>query len=354
MSLNPTGFDKFIVRVRESELSLPQIEVLATEILAVSTKEAASALFSVFVHEPGETVTTNLLGLFRELAIRSPAWARVLQKSITKRGRCPRPLVSRVRGVLAEENERLAKEVRSVRDLLADFETTAEPIVSEQVKHSWVSGVLIEPKTQWFRSGKTRATVPVTKELSDIRRMEAMASVIADLTPKPDELCLDFSDVEHVYAVGLAALKAWCEKMEIIPIIINASDTTFKYLDTIGFTRVSERRASQPAQSEPYYAMAIERIVAGSQPESVANKIVNIVDHHMHLSRKNRSGLIVVFAELVENIQRHAGISSPAFACASVPAEAKVDNLHCRYRNWDSRVHYILLQQSTNTTRGGK
>ena len=64
--------------------------------------------------------------------------------------------------------------------------------------------------------------------------------------------------------------------------------------------------------------MAIEQIAADSQPETIASRIVEIVDHHMPLSRKTRSGLIVVFAELIENIQRHAGLSSPAFACAQV------------------------------------
>jgi len=310
--------EKVIARIQDSNLSATQIEVLGTEILSLRTKETAAALFDMLIHQPGETVTTNLFALFGDLATRSPEWGRILEKSINKNGRCPRSLVSSIRSVLAKESDKLAKEVPTVRDLLADFGRMEEPIFEEQVRYSNAGKVQIHRKTQWFRSGKVRATVPITTELSDIRRMEELASILGNIKPRPDELCLDFSDVEHIYVVGLAALKAWCEKLDIVPDVDNVSNETYNYLDEIGFTRTADRHASVRPSSEQHFAVAIEPIVADSRPETIADKIVNVIDHHMHLSRKNRSSLIVIFAELAENIQRHAGASSPAFACAQV------------------------------------
>ena len=318
MSADQATTEEILARIRDSDLSLSQSEVLATEILSLRAKDAAAALFEMLIHQPGETITTNLFGVFGELATRSPEWGRILEKSITRKGRCPKSLVSSIRGVLAKESHKLAKEVPTVRDLLADFERMEEPLLEGQVKRTHACKVHIRGKPQWFRSGKIRATVPITTELSDIRRMEELAAILGNIRPRPDELRLDFSGVEHIYVVGLAALKAWCGKLNITPDVDNVSNETYKYLDEIGFTRTADRKNSVRPSSEQHYAVAIEPIVGESRPETIAEKIVNVIDHHMHLSRKNRSSLIVIFAELAENIQRHAGASSAAFACAQV------------------------------------
>jgi hypothetical protein len=148
--------------------------------------------------------------------------------------------------------------------------------------------------------------------------MDAIASLVKDIPPSSDEVEFDFSGVEHIYVVGLAALAAWCRKVSIVPSITNAPDTTLRYLDMIGFAEAPKGGISPYSESDPSHALAIEEIVKGSQPETIAGKLVAIIDTHMHLPSAARQGLIVVFAELVENIQRHAGSSSTAFACAQV------------------------------------
>jgi hypothetical protein len=309
---------KMIQDICNSELQTSEIQIAATEVLSLKAKDTAASLFDVLNHHPGETVTTNLLSLFHELAIRSPEWVRILEKSVTKRGRCPRPLMATMRKMLADETKQLASGICSIRDLLADLERIIdEPVVQEKVERNRIGGVDVEHRTQWFRSGKVRATVPITTELSDIQRMEMLTSILGSIQPIPNEICFDFSGVEHVYVVGLAALKAWCSKIGVVPEMMNVSNTTERYLEEIGFTGLPCHNSIIDAM-EKHYAMAIERITTNSRPETIASGIVQIVDHHMHLSRKNRSGLIVVFAELIENIQRHAGASSESFACAQV------------------------------------
>jgi anti-sigma regulatory factor (Ser/Thr protein kinase) len=223
-----------------------------------------------------------------------------------------------VRDLLSRERNNLAAEVRSVRRLLADLETVADPIVDQRTSQRQVSGVEVKRTTTFFRSGRLRATVPITQELSNIKGMDGIASVVSDIPPSTHEVVFDFSGVGHVYVVGLAALAAWCSKVGVIPEIANASDRTQGYLDLIGFTKASKGGISPYTETDPTFAMAIEEISAQTEPEGVASKLVAIIDAQTHLPNAARQGLIVVFAELVENIQRHAGLSSPAYACAQV------------------------------------
>jgi hypothetical protein len=299
-------------------MSNDQVVRLATEILGEKSHETAKALFDALHHDPGEDLITNALAIFRELATRSPSWVRILERSIRKKGRCPRPLVASVRGLLSREQDNLATEVRSVRELLADLETVTDPMVDQRTIEREVSGVQIRRTTTFFRSGKLRATAPITQELSDIRRMDGIASLVSEIPPSADEVVFDFSGVDHVYVVGLAALAAWCNKVGVSPEIANASDRTQHYLDLIGFTKASKGGVSRCTETDPTFAMAIEKISPEIEPEGVASKLAAIIDAQTHLPSAARQGLIVVFAELVENIQRHAGLSSPAYACAQV------------------------------------
>lgn len=308
---------QFVGRLRDP-MSDDQLVRLATEVLGEKPREIARALFEALHHDPGEELVTNSLALFRDLATRSPAWVSILERSVKRRGRCPKPLVASVRDLLSGGHDSLATEVRSVRELLADLETVADPIVDQRTSQREVSGVQIKRTTTFFRSGKLRATVPITQRLSDIIRMDAIASLVSDIPPSTDEVVFDFSGVDHVYVLGLAALAAWCSKVGVTPEIANASDRTQRYLDDIGFTKASKGGISPYTETDPSFAMPIEQISIQSEPEKTASKLVAIIHAQTHLPSAARQGLIVVFAELVENIQRHAGLSSPAYACAQV------------------------------------
>jgi anti-sigma regulatory factor (Ser/Thr protein kinase) len=312
--MRPPDLDKLLVRIRDSRLSRPDVEVVTTQILSENPRAVAAVLFHALNHEPGEELITNVLDLFSQLVLRSPRWVRLLDKSIRKKGRCPKRLMPRIRGLLQNESSRIAGSVRSVRELLSDLEVVA----GEWSDIPPVGSVAIERKKSYFRRDKTVATVPITTDLTDITHMEAVASIIQKMDPLPHEVVFDFCNVGHVYVVGLGALAAWCARNGITPQIANAPDSTERYLDVIGFNRAFHGGISPYTEADPTQALAIERLGPEAPPETVAVKLVDIVDHHMHLSAKSRTGLIVVFAELVENINRHAESPLVAFACAQV------------------------------------
>ena len=72
------------------------------------------------------------------------------------------------------------------------------------------------------------------------------------------------------------------------------------------------------SEADPHSQLAIEPLYPDTKPEQVAAKITAILESHVSLGKQVRASLIVVFAELIENIQRHAGDFSIAYACAQV------------------------------------
>jgi hypothetical protein len=301
-----------LTKIGKSSLLQNEIQTTATEILSLGTKSAAGALFELLNEEPNERVTTNVLNLFTELAIRSSAWTRMLQKSITKKGRCPKQVIPLIRGMLSEEKDKLASSVPSLKELLSDFE------VEERQEDRDTREIGIEKKVYGFLSNKSRIIIPFSTTLSHIEHMEDLASSLCSIEPLPDELVLDFKDVDHLYVVGLTALITWCKKHSIIPQVINANETTHKYLDRIGFSKASSGGIPPYSDADPNFQMSIEPINIDTKAELISKKIVDILSIHMPLGKQVCAGLIVVFAELIENTQRHAGNSFVAYACAQV------------------------------------
>jgi anti-anti-sigma regulatory factor len=304
--------EKVISRILQSSLLDFELQTTATEILSLRTKDAAGALFDLLNKVPNERVTTNILNLFKELAIRSSAWSRIIQKSISKKGRCPKQVIPIIKEMLLDEKDKLASNVISLKDILSDFD------IEESRIDRNTSRIDIEREFFGFLSNKRRITIPLSTELSHIEHMEDLASSLCSIDPLPDELILDFKDVDHLYVAGLTAIIAWCKTKEVIPQLINANEATQKYLDIIGFSKVSSGGISPYSDADVNFQMAIERINTDTKPELVSKKIVDIIDSQMPIGKQVRASLIVVFAELIENTQRHAGNPCVAYACAQV------------------------------------
>jgi hypothetical protein len=304
--------NKILKKLGESSLLQVEIQTTATEILSLPTRSVAGKLFDLLNKEPNERVTNNVLYLFRELAIRSPAWSKILQKSITKRGRCPRQVAPIIKDLLSTEKDNLARNVPSLREILSDFD------VEEDRGAPKIRKSIIKEKGYGFLSNKRRVTIPFQTELSDIEHMEELADILHNIKSPPDELILDFQNVNHLYIVGLVAFLAWCRKNNISPHSINTTDLTQKYLDIIGFSKTSSDGISPYSEADPLFQLAIEPINSDTKTDEVASKIVTILDKRMSFGKQVRAGLIVAFTELIENIPRHAGNSYVSYACAQV------------------------------------
>jgi hypothetical protein len=304
--------NKIVKKLGESSLLNVEIQTTATEILSMQTKSVAGLLFDLLKREPNERVTSNVLGLFRELAIRSPAWSIILQKSINKKGRCPKQVLPIIKEMLSTERDKLAGTVPSLREILSDFDVEEGSGIAQIQKST------IKEKGYGFLSSKRRVTIPFQTDLSDIEHMEELADILHNIKSPPDELILDFQNVDHLYIIGLVAFLAWCKKNNISPQSINTTDSTQKYLDIIGFSKTSSGGISPYSEADPHFQLAIESLSYETKPEEVAKKIVDVLDSHISFGKQVRAGLIVVFAEMIENTQRHAGNSYVSYACAQV------------------------------------
>lgn len=321
LGVHAVMLDTIAERLREDRLEPAEVTTVATEILAVNAKGVALILFRLLNREPSEDLTSNLLDLFRELAVRSPMWANLLDKSVRKRGRCPRQLRSTIRELLSNEDERLARTVPSVRQLISDLQS--EEIVESQILEDSDEDVVFLQRRGLFRSYPRQTRLRVTTALTNIQNMERLASALSRIEAD-DEVVIDLLAVDHTYVFGLAAMATWLRANSVRPRIENASDRTLAYLDEIGFTKAFAGGAAYTT-AHADFSMALEPIDSGSQPENIATKLADIIDHQMSLSRKRRSGLIVLFSELVENILRHSGPISAAYACAQVyPSRRKL------------------------------
>ncbi|MBX9792433.1 MAG: hypothetical protein K2Y37_26325 [Pirellulales bacterium] len=313
--MSDAQLDKLRSRIRKSRLKRDDIVVLATELQSLSTRDTSRMLFDLLREEPIQLVIENTLDLFADLIAREPEWVRIIRKCIAKRGRCPRPLRPTVARLLADRGGTAATTPRSVEELLADLELIEEDSVHVHTSTPVTTRV---SRTSLFGGSQTEVTIQVSKELTDIRRMEDLAAALKSCETDFQLLRLDFSGVDHVYVVGLAALAAWCSRRGIRPEIINDSSTTGIYLDTIGFRRAFDASAMAPFHADAGFAMPILPLNNNSSPDDVAVRLTRIVENHTPMGRDDRQALLILFAELVENIHRHSGSAVHAFACAQV------------------------------------
>lgn len=302
-----------LATLRGGRLTPADITVVATEVLAAEQAEAATLLFAALRDVPAGDVAANILELLRELAYRSPAWARLIDKSVSRRGRCPQALRGPLKRLLAEDETKPAAGSESLGDSIA-ADVFAELEVERHVSAPERRGAAAHERSRSLL-GAPRGRIAISRELTDIMGMNQMADVLAQLADC-DRVTLDFQGVEHVYVPGLTALKAWSESNGIRIECVNASSATDAYLDVVGFSGYKPARSL--AKIPDFLTPGLENVRA-SPAQDVADRLVKLIERHHDLGRETRSGLHVMFAELVENIHRHAGDgTAAAFACAQV------------------------------------
>lgn len=307
-----------VARARAGRLSPPEIVTAATEILAAEQGEAAALLFAALRDYPAGDVAANILEILTNLADRSPSWARLVDKSLTKKGRCPPPLRAQLKRLLSDDAAKPAAHTESLGDVI-----TSDVFSEFEVERETDAGALAMPGTfERVRSmlGGVSGRIRMSRELTDVNGMDRLAGVLAALEDC-DSVTLDCDGVEHLYVSGLTAIKAWSERHEVRVSCVNASAETNAYLDVVGFSGFTP--ALSPLRSPGFLTAGLEDVLA-SDAQGVADRFVKLIGRHFPLGSETRSGLHVMFAELVENIHRHAGQDrTQAFACAQVYPERK-------------------------------
>ena len=94
------GIEAIFVDLLQEDSARTATSVLATEVLALSPDEAADHLFRALRDRPSEAAHGAIVPLLAELAGRDDRWQRLVAKSLTKAGRCPRGLRTHLRQAL--------------------------------------------------------------------------------------------------------------------------------------------------------------------------------------------------------------------------------------------------------------
>lgn len=127
----------------------------------------------------------------------------------------------------------------------------------------------------------------------------------------PIDLTVHFKS-EIVYVHGLALLAAWCDRFAARVTLKANHAKTQRYLEETGYRRALEDHvAIDEAVYDGGHVVALTRIDpederAANRIEIVAGRIVDLFGRHMAIDNLQRDALIVTFAELVENVYRHA------------------------------------------------
>lgn len=125
------------------------------------------------------------------------------------------------------------------------------------------------------------------------------------------ELVVDFGDAEHFYVFGLAVLALWARSNGAAYISPrNLLDAGELYLDQISFFRYVQGIDSRAGNEG--FNVSIQPIERGKYAEIVAGELVSICQRTQRLRQEDADALGILFAELVENVLRHAGTNCHA------------------------------------------
>ncbi len=124
---------------------------------------------------------------------------------------------------------------------------------------------------------------------------------------------------EHVHVHGLALLAAWCDRYAAHVALSADHPRVAHYIETTGLKRVVEECVTiDSALWDGEHHVAITRVdrEARAAADAVAKRIIELFASELAISLDQRKALHVMFAELVENVYRHAESNYPAYVMA--------------------------------------
>ena len=124
----------------------------------------------------------------------------------------------------------------------------------------------------------------------------------------PIDLTVHFG-CANVYVHGLAILAAWCERHAAKVQLLANKERVSRYLDVTGFRKVVQEQLSIKAPAwDGEHFVALTRVHREQQAaaDEVASRLTELFRKNMTLSSDQTKALTTMFAELVENVYRHA------------------------------------------------
>lgn len=289
------SFDQILGDLLDERKDDIATDVLATEFLALPVRPTAARIFDLLSDQAATVVRARLPSLLATLACRDERWDRVVRSALRRRGRCPPGLRASLRLALSARDRPAAAFVMSS----GAYEQGEPPAVDRLLVHKrWATG-----------------HIRMTTAASSIDGVPALLRALTE-AGSPKKVQLDFSECDHVYIVGLAVLAAWARARHAAIEVVGASPATDAYLQDSGFVDAVEGRPHVVGARDAGRLVALEHIAPGVAAEQLASRIVRILDDHGLVAGSNRNALVICFAELIENVVRHAGGGSVGFVGA--------------------------------------
>ena len=280
--------------LRNMEESLDRV---IDEITALNRRQMTDVVFSALKYSGNAAYPFRVYMLVsRLLLLERDYWNRTFKKATTKRGRA------------------LPQHRKSIRAALngAEFQ---KPKPQRKTVHTISKLNEVDTNIQSI----------ILKDLdTSIKDSTGLINALGtDAIKTANTLVLDFSSVDHVYVFGLSILAASIKKRSQSYVIKNASRDTSIYLERIGFDQAIAGEDTSPYRDQQGWAVKLTPVTCSSEAETVSGQLVEVFDHHLHLSEEQNQALYVVMSETVENVLRHGKITSPAFVCAQVYSAKK-------------------------------
>lgn len=173
---------------------------------------------------------------------------------------------------------------------------------------------------------KGTLTIRDQRELGFGGRFRNFLALLHDLRKQPGPIALTVDiDCDFVYVHGLAILAAWCEHFAAEVKLRPKHARVERYLANTGYQKVVEDAVTLDApQWDSENHVALTRVDRQEQDaaDRVASRLSDLFVRHSNLDESLHSPLTIVFAELIENVYRHAESNYGSFVMAQAYPDA--------------------------------
>lgn len=258
------------------------VEYLAVEARQLGADATVQMILRFLAGHPRPTgVHGRNLAEFIRWVAKDPSVQRRLRKSATRLGRCP-------------------------PDSKGWLRTVVGRLVTRETPVQITGGV---------QAGSTELDLSASSW--GIGQIPSLLDRLSACKPQSGLVKIRFGD--FTYASALAIVAQW--------LIAHGLQTRYElecgaymrgYLERVGFEDALRDRSRPISKDMMDWAVGLTRVNATMSSDAVTQKIVDIIDTFVQPSADDRRALLILVAEMIENIHRHARIEFDGIAVAQV------------------------------------